>query len=140
MGKQIVLLWQGFDRSAPSSALFIVYIVKLWSNYKIPIWTSENYSLCNNFISKFSWNIIYKVMSMILQFWQKILIRGPFNYHFFALSDLWMTYLSTPPEMLNILSQYIYPKPAFGIYPGWSKRNLIADNHICTYVEDIWTQ
>ena len=23
----------------------------------------------------------------------------------------------TPPEMLNILSQYIYPKPAFGIYP-----------------------
>ena len=22
-----------------------------------------------------------------------------------------------PPEMLNILSLYIYPKPAFGIYP-----------------------
>ncbi len=64
--------------------------------------------------------------------------------------DFW--FYNAPPEMLNILSQYIYPKPAFGIYPestntvreklyldGISWQNYL-DNHICAYFEDIWSQ
>ena len=39
----------------------------------------------------------------------------------------------SPPEMLNILSQYIYLISSFGIYPE-------CTNHICAYLEDIWPQ
>ncbi len=54
---------------------------------------------------------------------------------------IWSTWaylnVPAPPEMLNILSQYIYPISSFGIYPEWQN---YLDNHICAYFEDIWTQ
>ncbi len=40
----------------------------------------------------------------------------------------WLTCPLPPPEMLNILSQGIYPKPALGIYP--ESTNIVRENRI----------
>ncbi len=43
--------------------------------------------------------------------------KQPFSPEFFLKTSSVITMVLSPPEMLNILSQGIYPKPAFGIYP-----------------------